>query len=81
MTAEQHALWPQRQNWDRSQLHLRKEFFQAEQPLEGMSSSIPRVVQAGAGSLPSWRPQVGFSPWEGINIKLLFILPLPYFRH
>lgn len=67
MATEQHALWPQRQKWDRSQLHLRKKLFQAELPLEGLSSPIPGAVQVAVGSFPSRRPLVGFSPWEGIN--------------
>lgn len=59
-------LWPWRQNWYRSQLHL-KDVFQAEWPLEGVSSSVPVTVQPGTGSLPLRRPQMGFLPWEGIN--------------
>lgn len=46
MATEQHELWPQRQNWNRYQLHLGKEVFQAELPLEGASSPIPGAVQA-----------------------------------
>lgn len=68
MATEQHALWPQRQNWDRSQLYLGKEVFQAELHLEGMSSPIPGAVQIGADSSLR-RPQMGFTPWEGSNIS------------
>lgn len=66
MTTEQHALWPQSPNSERSQLCLRK-FYQANLALEGVSSPIPGAVQVAADLLAPRRPQMVFLPWEGIN--------------
>lgn len=67
MATEQHELWPQRQNRNRYRLHLGKEVFQAEPPLERDQLPHPWSRASSAGFFLSRRPHMGFSPWEGIT--------------